>query len=130
MRTREVVEQAVEQNPGISFTGLKEETGLANGVLQHHIRKSDKVVSKKGALLTNEACDECELSEHCTETCIRREIRKPLVQEILEMLSRGMKQKDIASELDRHSSTISYHVNRLKEIGAIRNGKPVEELDL
>ncbi|MFB6191075.1 MAG: winged helix-turn-helix transcriptional regulator [Candidatus Nanohaloarchaea archaeon] len=130
MRTREVVEQAVEQNPGISFTGLKEETGLANGVLQHHIRKSDKVVSKKGALLTDDVCGDCELSDHCMQTCIRRELRKPLVRKILEMLSRGQKQKDIAAELDRHSSTISYHVNRLEEIGAIDNGEPVEGLDL
>ncbi|MFB6144147.1 MAG: winged helix-turn-helix transcriptional regulator [Candidatus Nanohaloarchaea archaeon] len=130
MSTRETVEKTVRQNPGITFTGLKRETGLANGTLQYHIRKSDSIVKKKGALLHTEECRDCDLKRFCGEKCLLSELRTEAKQDILRMLDEGYSQKDIAESLELDPSTVSYHVSRLKDIGAISGGRPVKELDL
>lgn len=128
METRKIVEQSIKENPGISFTGLKEETGLANGTLQYHICKSDTVIRKKGSLVTPGTCDSCELSQHCRERCLQGVMRGELKREIVRMLDEGRSQEEIAEELDRDPSTISYHVQRLEELGALEDGEPVDGL--
>jgi predicted transcriptional regulator len=128
MDTRKLVERSVEENPGIRFTGLKDKTGLANGTLQYHICKSDRIVRKKGSLMTPSDCDSCELSQYCRERCLRGVMREDVKRNIVRMLDEGCSQEEIAEELDRDPSTISYHVHRLEELGALKDGEPVEGL--
>lgn len=130
MENRRLVESLVEENPGISFTGLKEETGLANGVLQYHIRSSEHVMKKRGALLPEGACQGCRFSGICSDTCILRELRRPTRRRVLQGLQEGKKQREVAAELELDRSTVSYHVSKLRELGLIENGEPVDRLEL
>ncbi|MFB6190586.1 MAG: winged helix-turn-helix transcriptional regulator [Candidatus Nanohaloarchaea archaeon] len=130
METREIIEECIRANPGISFSELKRETGLANGVLQYHIRKSDAVVRQKKGLLPEEFCDDCSYSSRCQEICLMRELRKKTNREILRGMEEGRTQSEIAEKLDKDRSTISYHVSRLEELGLIEDGEPVEEAEL
>ncbi|MFB6190669.1 MAG: helix-turn-helix domain-containing protein [Candidatus Nanohaloarchaea archaeon] len=128
MDTRKLVERSIEENPGIRFTGLKEETGLANGTLQYHICQSDRIARKKGSLMPPEKCESCELRHHCQEKCLLGVMREEVKRNIVRMLDEGFSQEEIAEELEKDPSTISYHVHRLEELGALQDAEPVEEL--
>lgn len=123
-----MVEETVENNPGIRFTGLKKETGLANGTLQYHLCKSESIIRNKGSFMQPESCSHCELSQYCQEKCLHGVMRQKLKKEIVRMIKEDHSQKEMAEELGRDPSTISYHVHRLEELGALEEGEPVEGL--
>lgn len=125
--TRAIIEEAVAENRGINFTGLKEETGLSNGVLQYHIRNSDKLVKKKGAILRRETCDECSFCGLCRDKCLHRVLREEEKRRIVEGLAAGEPQKEIAEELGLDKSTVSYHVRDLRESGVLDDENSVVE---
>ncbi len=127
--TRENLERIVSQKPGISFTQLKEETELANGVLQYHIRKSKNIEKEKGSLVPKEYCGECKLKDFCNQKCILKELRKDLTSEILNLLSREYKQAEIAEELDLDRSTVNYHIKKLEKMNVLRDGEIVIDLE-
>lgn len=124
--TREIIEKEVENNPGISFSDLKLETGLSNGVLQYHIQASERLRKRKGAIMLDETCKCCELGDQCGEKCLRKILKKQLNREIVELVSRGRNQTEIAEELDLSRSTVCYHVNKLRD-NKVLNGYEVED---
>ncbi|MFB6207998.1 MAG: winged helix-turn-helix transcriptional regulator [Candidatus Nanohaloarchaea archaeon] len=125
--TRTLIEETVEENEGISFTELKEETGLCNGVLQYHIRRSENIRKKKGAILPVDLCEQCEFNEVCHDRCIHGVLRNEMKKEILERMEDGQKQKEIAEALGLDKSTISYHVRYLKNSGILDEQKEIKE---
>ena len=44
---REIVIDSIEKYPGLRFFELKKQTGLVNGVLQHHLQRHDKLKNIK-----------------------------------------------------------------------------------
>ncbi len=116
---RRAVERAVSENPGISFTGLKSETGLSNGVLQYHIRNSEEIERKKGALMERGHCEKCEHQGDCGQKCLKMVERKPVNRRIIDMKEEGLSHTTIAGELDICVSTVSYHVSKLEELGLL-----------
>ena len=44
---REIVINSIEKYPGLRFFELKKQTGLVNGVLQHHLQRHDKLKNIK-----------------------------------------------------------------------------------
>lgn len=128
MDNREKIEQSVGENPGVSFTELKEITGLANGVLQYHIRRSDSIEKKKGAILEKGFCDNCDLRGLCAKKCLLTELRDDRKTRILELKQKDHSQTEIASELGLDESTVSYHVSRLRGLGLIGDDLPVEHV--
>lgn len=125
--TRAIIEKAVEEQRGLTFTALREETGLSNGVLQYHIRKSDKITRERGAILPKSACRECELQDVCRDRCMHTIMRKDVKRRILELMERGFSQNEIARYLDLDKSTVSYHVSYLKEHGLLDEDKELAE---
>ncbi|MFB6175420.1 MAG: helix-turn-helix domain-containing protein [Candidatus Nanohalobium sp.] len=119
--TAEVVEAAVREERGQSFTDLKEKTGLCNGVLQYHIRKNDELLSRNGAIHYRGCCETCPFREDCEDRCIQKELRKTRTREILKMMRDGMIQADIARELDLSRATVNYHVDKLREMNLIES---------
>lgn len=114
-QNRELVENKVKENRGITFTELKKETGLENGVLQHHIRKSDKIEKKNKAILTKEVCKGCKYSEICQNRCVASILRDKKKYKILKLKEKGKKQIKIAKNLELDKSTINYHIKALKK---------------
>lgn len=123
---RELVEETVEDNPGIGFNDLKRETGLSNGVLQHHLRKSDKLMKKKGAILPKGACGDCRFKQLCGQKCILNVLKDEQMKQVLKWKSEGVTQTEIADRLGIDDSTVSYHVNKLHEFKLL--GEEVEEM--
>jgi radical SAM protein with 4Fe4S-binding SPASM domain len=115
METREMLRQAVESNPGITFTELKEETGLATGTVQYHLKKSDEMIQKNSAVLMKGQCADCDFNSYCSDRCLQSMLRDEIKQKIIKGLSEGKKKGDIAEEIDLHPSTVSYHVSCLRE---------------
>lgn len=117
---RDKVEEAVRKNAGISFSQLKKETGLSNGVLQHHLRNSEKVQKNAGAYMEKGFCTNCELREECGEKCLRKQFRNQKNRKILQGIGQGKTQKEIARELELDRSTVNYHVQKLRKTGLIQ----------
>lgn len=114
--TREKIENAVEDNPGISFTELKEVTGLSNGVIQYHVHKSSKLKKEKEAIVTDQVCKNCEFHGQCQDKCLQKILRKPTKSQIRELKEKGFSNREISKELDLADSTVSYHVSQLEEL--------------
>lgn len=117
---REVIESTVREEKALSFTQLKEETGLSNGVLQYHIHDSDKVLRKRGAVIHRNVCESCDYREACESKCILKELKKERTQKVLSMLREDSSQADIARELDLSRATVHYHVEKLRDMELIK----------
>lgn len=123
----EQVKSFVEENPGITFSELRDELGMENGQLQYHLKKC-RVFRKDRGLITRKACENCGLKGECGDRCIVGLLRDIKKKRICRMISEGEK-KDIAEELSLHPSTVSYHVSELKDAGIIDNGDLTEEAE-
>lgn len=116
------IERAVEEKPGLSFSQLKEATGLSNGVIQHHLRNSDRITVEKGGIVREGFCSGCGLSRFCRDSCVLKELRKERTSEIVELLDQGFNQSEIARELGIDRSTVHYHVDKLRDFGIVEDG--------
>lgn len=117
--TRSIVVETVEDNPGLNFTSLKEKTGLSNGVLQYHIRNSEQLIKKKGAIISRGVCSKCGFCGLCRDKCIQMVLRNDEKRSIVQMLAEGMQQNEIAEEMGLDKSTVSYHVKELRKVGVL-----------
>lgn len=113
-RTR-TLEKIVSTRGGMSFTELKNRSGLENGVLQYHIRKSRELSKEKGAVIHRKRCAECPLTQLCQEKCVFKLLESESTTEILQLKAAGLKNSEIAEELELHRSTVTYHVSKLEE---------------
>ncbi len=124
-REKDII-SVLEQRP-MSFTGLKDETGLENGVIQFYVNSSERIIKKKDALMLKDECANCDLKSVCRQSCVRTVFEDRRKRLILE--SYGEKrQSKIAEMLSLSEATVSYHVSRLKELGLIQNGKVVDDV--
>lgn len=126
---RQRIEQIVKERKSIRYSRLKDAAGLENGVLQHHIHHSDSVEQRNGAIVSTAFCDTCDLASHCGDQCILTLLRKPVKRAIVEGLRDGKSQNQLADELNRDKSTISYHVNDLEEHGILDGKDPVDAVE-
>lgn len=114
--------EELEDGP-LSFTELKERTGLENGVLQHHIKKSEKIEKVRGAVMLKNECAKCKVSAPCENECIRKILNDGKKRQILELKVEGLTQKEIAGEIELSEATVSYHTNSMEEKGLIQQGR-------
>lgn len=123
----EKVEKAVQEDPGITFTELKEKLGLENGQLQYHLKNS-KTVQKEKGYVTKEICRECDLKEICRKECIRTVLRSEKRKKVCRKLENKPK-KEIAEELSISCSALSYHLDKLEEAGVTEEGTVVSGVE-
>ncbi len=124
-----IVQQKVERRPGIGFSQLKDSTELCNGVLQYHLRKSAKIVKKKGAYMPKNYCEDCNLGSYCREKCLLKELRKETTRSVFEGISNGLSQAEIAHRTGKDRSTINYYVQKLREVDLIGDDGTVVQID-
>lgn len=98
-----------------TFSRLKKETGLENGVLQHHINNSKRIEKKNKAIMREHQCNNCELSEVCGEKCIQTILQNSKKRSITKMIGKGLSQAEIAEKMGLSRPTVSYHVKGLRE---------------
>lgn len=111
---KERIEEKVENNPGISFSELKRDFGVANGQLQYHIQNAEvKRIGKK--YVAPEACEDCILNDCCVNKCILGLLRDEKKRKIVENISDTDRKSELANSLGIDSSTLSYHLNILRE---------------
>jgi len=112
----EVIQSVLEENRALSFTDLKERTGLSNGVLQYHIHNSEDIMKEKGAVFREGACEGCAFRDICDDSCVHRELNKETTGKVYEMKGKGLSQADIARKLDLTRATVHYHVEKLRDL--------------
>lgn len=115
----EVIESTLDEENALSFTQLKEMTGLSNGVLQHHIHNSQDIVKKNGAVLLEGTCESCKFSDICSESCIHKELKKETTGKVYNLKRKGLIQADIAKRLDLTRATVHYHMEKLSSLDVL-----------
>lgn len=100
---------------------------MKNGVLSHHIRESEEIEKRRKALVHKERCEECPLRKFCGSTCVFRVMENENRKKILEEKVKGRTNTEIAHLLDVHKSTVTYHMEELREEGIV-NEEAVELL--
>lgn len=116
------VEEEVRRNPGITFSELKKSLNMANGQLQHHLSNAD-VIKKDSGYVKEEVCRECKLKGLCSSKCILGVLRDEKKARIVKLLEEDRPKKEIAEELDIAPSTLTYHINILKEEDILEDGE-------
>lgn len=106
-----------------SFTNLKEATGLENGVLQHHINNSGKIVKKNDAVMLANHCSNCGAAKICEDECIQKILENKRKKEIVELISEGLSQSEIAEKLEITRPTVNYHVQHLRNSGLVKGSE-------
>lgn len=101
------------------FSQLKRDTGLENGVLQHHINHSDRIVRRKSAVMTRDQCENCELKDVCDSKCIQSILQNTRKNEIASLFNKGLSQAEIAEKMNLSRPTVNYHINSLREANIV-----------
>lgn len=121
MRNLAKILNALNERPR-NFSNLKIETGLANGVIQHHVRHSDMIAEEKGAFMLRGECGKCPLKGLCKRKCIRNVLgdeKKKFIAENFDKKS----QASISREIDLSRPTVHHHVEKLREAGIIEDDR-------
>ncbi len=115
MTALEDILEAVKSRRGISFSQLKDKTGRGNGTVQYHVNTHPEIGKKNDAIIHRQRCSNCPLENFCRDKCVKMLLEQPLRRKILLKKLEGMQNNAIASELDIHKSTVSYHLSKLPE---------------
>jgi radical SAM protein with 4Fe4S-binding SPASM domain len=107
------------------FSQLKRDTGLANGVLQHHINHSDRIVKRKSAVMKKNQCKNCNLNDICDSKCIHSTLQKTRKNEIANLFEKGLSQAEIAEKMNLSRPTVNYHIKTLREANIVE-GESIE----
>lgn len=78
-------------------------------------------MKKRGAVLFKGACEDCRFQEKCSDSCIQKDLRKPQLSTAFEMLNEGYSQADIARELELSRATVTYQVEKLREMDLVES---------
>lgn len=114
MENKGKILQALNEGPK-KFSELKKSTGLANGVLQHHINNSEKIIREKNTVMLADECQKCQLKGLCRRKCVKNILNDPKKLSIARKLDENFSQADIARELNVSRPTVHHHVEDLRE---------------
>ncbi|HKU49140.1 MAG TPA: winged helix-turn-helix transcriptional regulator [Nitrososphaera sp.] len=118
--TREILQQIIDENPGIRYREILRMTGLANGVLSYHLgalEKSDQVRASRESRMTRYYPPRVSDKESEVLKYVRHEPIKDILLFIFE--NEHCTFDEIVEHACRAPSTISSHLKRLKEDGII-----------
>ena len=124
--TRTMLLRQIEESPGIRYRELQRMTGLANGVLTHHLaalEKADVIKVDRQSRMTRYYPVSISDSESAILKFVRHE---PVRQIMLFILDHDLCTfNEIVDHTNKAPSTVSSHLKRLKEAGiiAVRYGE-------
>lgn len=111
-----------------SFTDLKRNTGVQNGVIQYHLRTSEILEKEKKGVMISGHCNKCGLKNLCQERCIETVLNDESKKLILDSFDKGLSQREIASNMDISAATVNYHLNQMRKFNIIKNQKVRSEI--
>ena len=111
---RELVIDSIKKYPGLRFFELKKQTGLVNGVLQHHIRRHQKLKNIKLVYDNNTPRYYIKDFEDKNSIIIKR-LRQPTTSKIIKLL---LKKKcctfaQLNKSIKKSPATVSIYKNKL-----------------
>ncbi|MFQ5909237.1 MAG: winged helix-turn-helix transcriptional regulator [Thermoplasmata archaeon] len=109
-------------NPGEHYSQIKRDLNLPNGSLVHHLtvlEKAEKVKSRRDGRLKRFYTMGTQVPR--TNGGTLTEVQKRIVDAIRDIP--GVTQKELASILGVHQSSINYQMKTLEERGLVRAGK-------
>ncbi len=116
------VYQYIEINPGEHYSQIKRDLSLPNGSLVHHLNvleKADKIKSRKDGRFRRFYTKGTRIPQNNGGELT--EIQKRITDTVKDLP--GVTQKDMASLLGVHQSSVSYQMGKLEERGYIRTEK-------
>lgn len=117
-RIQQIV-QIVSKNPGIRYSEIKRETGLANGVLSHHlfkIEQAGKITIERTPRVAR--VYPCGMPED--ETIVIKHLRSSTSRNILTALLEGnLSFKEIVTKVKKSQGTVSLVLKGLSEDGIV-----------
>lgn len=123
---RQKIIKELQKRP-LTFTELKNRTGLENGVIQHHVRGSNRIEKEKEALMLKNECEKCRLKGLCQKKCVKSLLSNDRKRYMAENIGEKS-QAEIARDMNLSRATVSYHISSLEEQGVLTNGELVEEV--
>lgn len=114
--------QYIEMNPGEHYNQIKRDLSLPNGSLVHHLNvleKADKIKSRRDGRFRRFYTKGTQVPQ--TNGGELTEIQKRITDTVKDLP--GITQKEMASLLGVHQSSVSYQMSRLEERGLIRTEK-------
>ena len=116
------VYQYIEINPGEHYNQIKRDLSLPNGSLVHHLRvleQGEKIKSRRDGRFRRFYTRGTQLP--VTNGGVLSEVQKRITDSAKDLP--GITQKEMASVLGIHQSSVSYQMSRLEERGLIRTEK-------
>lgn len=129
LEARNTIYWIISKHPGLHFRELQRRTGLVIGSLQYHLN----YMKKKGLITEQKSWDysrfyiKGELSEE--ERKLMSSLRQKNIRILVTFLynCKGCQHKDIAKNVGLSPSTVSWYLNRLCEVGIVKNAKDGRE---
>ncbi len=116
------VYQYIEINPGEHYNQIKRDLGLPNGSLVHHLRvleQGEKIKSRRDGRFRRFYTRGTQIP--VTNGGVLTEVQKRITDSAKDLP--GITQKEMASVLGIHQSSVSYQMSKLEERGLIRTEK-------
>lgn len=119
--TRANIERHVDSNPGVHFSAIKRNLGLATGQTQYHLHElltENRVVNECVGGRTHYYSDDYDLWERTAIAFLRRETAREIVTFLLD--AGPCHPETIATEFGIARSTVEWHVSNLTAHDIVR----------
>lgn len=110
--------ETINNNPGIQFRDLMEQTGMKNGVLSHYVNKIEKsgmVQVERGSRQTRFFPLTISDSERKITTALRKETPRKIILYLMSEGDAGVEFSTIPCTIGKSPSTVSTYLSQLVE---------------
>ncbi|SFS49491.1 helix-turn-helix domain-containing protein [Halostagnicola kamekurae] len=115
--TRATIYETVESKPGCYLSELGEDAGVSLSTVRHHVQ----ILEDEGLLTTAKVNGKRRYYPEETDAALQAALEEPAKRDVLEALStlERPNNSQLASALDRDSSTITHHLSALEDDGLV-----------
>jgi predicted transcriptional regulator len=129
-RKKRMLLKCINNSPGIRYRELLRATGFPNGVMAYHLKKLEKLKQMKVSRHYIKTTRYYPLKTTAKESRIIEFMKRPTDRRIILVLleHEGCLFTDIQRYIKKASSTVSYHLSRLRKEGIISVGSSTDRL--